>query len=151
MGPGARTSLDERILAVVDRDVDDARYVRLERLLQRRGQGRCALDGKPSNAERFRQRGKIRVSEFRAERAPEAGHLFPSDAPEAAIPEDQVDSRDPLSLCRLELVRGHQEAAVSTDRDDTPTGVQELRRDATGDGDAHGGEAVRDEDRVGLR
>ena len=48
-------------------------------------------------------------------------------------------------------MRGHQEAAIPADRDDAATGIQQLRRDSTGDGDAHGGEAVRDEDRVGLR
>src|SRR3989475_1854880 len=142
---------DEKgIVPVVDGDIHDTWNLRFQSFPQDGIQSGRMVDAKAPNSERLRQIGQVRVAEFRADRPLEFRHLLPPDAPQPSISEDDIDGRSLLSLRGLELVNAHEEPAVAAQGDDPTVWIHQLGGDSAREGDAHRGEAVRDDDRLGL-
>src|SRR5881628_871837 len=68
--------------------------------------------------------GEVRIPQVRADLSLEFRHLFPSDAPETAIPEDEVHRRRALPLRRLQFMHAHQKTAVSAQGHDPAIRIQ---------------------------
>ncbi len=101
-------------------------------------------------AEGLGQLHEVRVGEVGAEVLAELLVLLPDDRAELLVLPDHVDDRGAQAHGGLELLVVHQEAAVAGDRDHVAVGVHDLGRDGGGEREAHAGQAVGDQHRVGL-
>ncbi len=101
-------------------------------------------------AEGLGQLHEVGVGEVDAEVLAELLVLLPDDGAELAVLPDHVDDRGAQADGGLELLVVHQEAAVAGDRDHVAIGVHDLGRDGGRQGEAHAGQAVGDQHRVGL-
>src|SRR2546425_11737149 len=106
------------------------------------------LDPEASEPEGLRKIGEVRIAEVRADRSLEFRELFPTDAPETAVPEDEVHRRRVLPLRRLQFMDAHQEPAISAQGHDPTIRIQELGSDSAREGDSHRGQDVREDDRL---
>src|SRR5439155_3655208 len=133
--PASRAAANERIIAVVDRDVDHGWGGFLQRLGENRTQFGRMFHAKTANPECLREAYEVGIVEPGTRHPPELGHLLPSDTPETSVPEDQVHRGGPLPPRRLQLVNAHQESAVSAHGHDPAIRIGELRRDSSREGD----------------
>src|SRR5438093_943418 len=142
---------DALVGAVVPRNRDKRRLAKVERAPKGRKElPRCG-DRESGDTERPRELHEAGIAELSGEDAAEDAALVRLDDAEAIVDEDHADDRRAHALRRLELLDIHEEAAVTRERDDLSLWEHKLRRDRSGQGDAHRGETVGDDDRVRHR
>src|SRR5437879_10844133 len=97
------------------------------------------INPKAPESECARERDQVRIVEIGTYGPTEFRHLFPPDAPESAIAEDQVHGGGLLPLRGLQLMDAHQESTVSAQGHNPAFRIRELRGDSSRERDAHRG------------
>src|SRR5439155_20790316 len=142
---------DTLVGAVVPRHRDKRRLAEVEGAAKGWKELPRSRDREPGYAERPRELDEAGIAELGREGTAEDPPLVRLDDPEAIVDEDHAHDRGTHTLRRLELLDIHEKAAVPRERDDLPLREDELRRDRSGQRDAHRGETVRDDHRVRHR
>lgn len=138
------------VFAVVDGAVDDDRPVLGEGLFQCRQQVFRLFDAVADGSDAFGEFDEVRIGEIDVGVMAELHVLLPLDEAVAAVVEDEGDEIRAQTVSRFKLLAVHHEAGVAGNRQDLLVGMDELGGNGAGDGDAHGGEAVGNNARIGL-